>query len=239
MWTAMLWALSISLLFYGWFGVVRTLSTNTTPGLPAWFQLLGQHGHGWHSALNWWQRDGERKRWEEGFENGLYTMIGAIRSGSSIIHALEQTTTERNDPWARSLAKALEKYHGGMRWTEAMAGMRNDPRGYQRLFLQVLELQQRAGGNPLPMLSNLVEIVQIRRLEDEEAQVRTLEARWTAGMLAALPLFFLLYMSLTAPDLLMVPFRHEAGRAAIVYAVASWGTGLWLLARMIRGEEGA
>ncbi len=105
-------------------------------------------------------------------------------------------------------------------------------------FISALQLARQSGGDAAPSLEALADLVRSQNLLRQELEEESAEARYSALLVAALPLLITGYTYAVRPDMLAPLMSAPSGRMAAGYAAASWVIGLIYLKRIVTQEEG-
>jgi tight adherence protein B len=129
-----------------------------------------------------------------GFEKQLIDVLvlltGAVRSGFSLLQAIEVVAREIKPPASEEFRRVLREIGLGVTLPQALrnlaARMENDDLD---LAVTAVEIQYQVGGNLATMLSAVTETVRERVRLFGEVRVQTAQQRYTGYLLSLLPFF--------------------------------------------------
>lgn len=177
---------------------------------------------------------GLREAAEKALDDVLMEVAESLRAGESLLQALQRTADSSQGVWRELLGEVLARYDQGLPLPEAARALDRLGSRYISLFVRSIHIHQRTGGDLAEVLVRLAETVRDHRLFEGDLRARTAESRWTAYFVAATPFLLLLYFAVAAPGMLFPLLAHPAGRAGLLYALASWAAGLAVLRRLTR-----
>ncbi len=103
-----------------------------------------------------------------------------------------------------------------------------------RFFAVSLTLQNSAGGNLTETLDNLADVVRKRVATRQRGHALASQARASAYVLSAVPVFAASALMLINPRYVLVLFNDPRGNIVLVCAIASLATGLGTMNAIIR-----
>lgn len=164
-------------------------------------------------------------------------VASAVRSGRSLIQAIEVAAEEVGDPLGPTLADVSERVELGVpldraleEWAESVGG------SDVRLVAGVLRLHRRTGGALARSLDDLAQTLRGRRDSARELRSLTAQARLSAGILGLLPLGFFLFLSVVARRDIESAYRTTVGASAIGVGLALQGLAFVWIRRLLRVE---
>ncbi|MBX6377094.1 MAG: type II secretion system F family protein [Clostridia bacterium] len=172
-----------------------------------------------------------------GLDEVLLDVADAMRAGRSFVQALAEAAASARPPWRERLQEVLHRYGQGVPLAQALDPVRRIGR-HGSLWVDAVDLCRSTGGNLPTVLARLAELTREDRLVVDEFRARTAEARLTARLLGLLPPVLIIAMTAAEPETVESLWQDPAGRVAALYALASWGTGWWLLKRLTRFGTG-
>jgi tight adherence protein B len=164
-------------------------------------------------------------------------VAAAVRSGRSLVQALEAAAEEVGDPLAPTLTLVADRASLGEPldraledWAAAVGG------ADARLVAGVLRLHRRTGGALARSLDDLARTLRGRREAARELRSLTAQARLSAGILGLLPLGFFLFLSVVARRDIESAYRTSVGASAIVVGLTLQGLAFLWIRRLLRVE---
>lgn len=167
--------------------------------------------------------------------NEALLIIGnALRAGFTFRHALARVAEDLPDPISQEFRRVVREVNYGMSIDESLAGVaeRMQSRELDMVNSAVI-IQQRTGGN----LAEIIEKVSITisdRIKIKNAvRVLTAQGRISGWIIGGLPVFLLVYLSLSAPDYVSVFFTTGLGRMALLLAAVLEIIGFFIISRLV------
>jgi len=160
----------------------------------------------------------------------LQLVAGSLRSGFSLVQALDAVVREEAQPAAGEFARALAEARLGVALDVALDGVasRMDSEDL-RWSVMAIRIQREVGGNLAEVLRNTV--VTMRERAYLRRQVRSLsaEGRLSAYILVAMPLLVGGWLMLTSPAYMRPLFTSPVGLGMLVLAALLLVAGaLWM-----------
>ncbi len=106
-----------------------------------------------------------------------------------------------------------------------------------QFFAVAILLQQSAGGNLLPTLETLAQMMRNRRTMLMKASAATAEVRFSAYVLAALPFITITALLIMSPDYLTPLFNDPRGNAILAGGVGGLVTSFLVMRQMMKSIE--
>ncbi|QEL24305.1 type II secretion system F family protein [Bosea sp. F3-2] len=179
-------------------------------GLPAWFLK--------HCKTK------RLKRFAIEFPNALDVIVRGIKAGLPVNDCLRIIATEAVEPVKGEFRQIIEAQALGLPLSEAAGKLyERMPCAEANFFGIVIAIQQKTGGNLSETLANLSRVLRERRKMRDKIQAVSMEAKASAGIIAALPpsVAFLVYLS--TPRYIELLWLTQMGKLALV------GCGIWML----------
>lgn len=226
--------------------VLAGLTALTRPWMLGDLLLLDREGD------RWWHRVGPVvlvRRWlhrrmmirfgRELAEN-LPLLVRCARSGYVPLELVHAGAREAEGAMVRStFERVLDRFGVGVSLEEALWKAHDEmPQPLFRRFICALQFARESGGDIAHSLSALAEIVRSRKALQAETREESAEARYSAVLVAVLPVAIAFYVSLVRPGMMAPLLGTSAGRTALTYAVLSWGAGVMYLYWIISTSEG-
>jgi len=154
-------------------------------------------------------------------EQAAETMSMVIRTGGSIISAIDKATLEIENPFKRELEKTSYELKLGKPEAEALQDLAERVKLPELEMLAVASQLQREGMsiNMATILNNIQNNIRIRQSLEEETKSLTAENRMAVWIVAAMPFVMLSIMRILAPDLTYFLFNTFAG---VVFTIISF-----------------
>ncbi|MDO8617304.1 MAG: type II secretion system F family protein [Candidatus Uhrbacteria bacterium] len=154
-----------------------------------------------------WKANARRKKFTEQLPDALDALVQGLRAGYALPHALAMVERETREPSSLvfgSLARAQEYRLNFGQAVKMIDGQLNVP-GWA-LVTEALHMQNRVGGNMIPVLTKIAEGLRDRSRIEQEIHTATASGKFSGLIISALaPLSFLLFyfLSPTYVDILI------------------------------------
>lgn len=180
----------------------------------------------------------KRKQNEERFSRQLPDTLNAIanslKAGFSLDQAFEFVTVSMPEPTRSEFSSVHLKYRVGYTLRESLEEI---PLKYNNaevnLFVSSIVLQNQIGGNVIPFLNELSEIIRGRVLLKDQVAVGTTQQRLTSVIVSLLPYFLLVMMQLSGYNALTTTFQ---GILVLILAMMMQGIGLFVINHVMKVE---
>ncbi len=166
-------------------------------------------------------RNRRRRKFNEQLVDALTSMGNALKSGFSIMQALEHVVQNGESPISEEFATTLHQTRVGVSFQDAMRNM--DQRvGSEDLTLMVLSIEtaRRTGGNLTDVFANISHTIQERFRVENRIRTLTAQGRMQGIILGLMPLALAVVLSVVKPEMVQ-PFVHSAAGIAIIMACAA------------------
>ena len=169
------------------------------------------------------------------FPDALAMIVRAVRVGIPVTEALRAVAQEAAAPTSLEFGRLHDQVGVGTALDDGLREMaaRNRLPEY-RFFATALALQSQTGGGLTETLENLADVVRKRLALRARGYALASEARTSAGVLTALPVFAALALAVLNPDYIGTLFEAGRGQTLFGVTVAWLGTGVFVMRLMIR-----
>ncbi len=175
------------------------------------------------------------KRLHEQLADTLMILAGSLRSGHSLMQALDLVAKEIGDPAATEFNRVLAEIRLGRPAEQALGTMAERiGSGDLRWAVLAINIQREVGGNLSEILETVAETVRERQTILRQVQVLTSEGRMSAGILVALPFLIGLYIAVVNPGYLSPMFTTKIGLAMVVAGGVLMGLGILWMRKVVR-----
>jgi tight adherence protein B len=214
--------------------LLLTAYLTTLFGSAAW--LLAPVG--WIAGARWAFGSVHRKRAAALYKqlpDALGMVVRAVRAGIPVVEALRTIGRELPDPTGAEFRLLSDKLAIGMPMDEALKrlAIRSGLPEY-RFFAVALTLQNSAGGNLTETLDNLADVVRKRVATRLRGHALASQARASAYVLSAVPVFAACALLLINPRYVLVLFNDPRGNMVLASALGSLALGLGTMKMIIR-----
>jgi tight adherence protein B len=206
-------------------------------------KLMG--GVGWLVALPAWAMVARwvfavihRKRADALYRqlpDALGMVVRAVRAGIPVVESLRTVGREVPDPTGAEFRRLSDQLAIGIPMEEALRRLaRRSGLPEYRFFAVSLTLQNSAGGNLTETLDNLADVVRKRVATRQRGHALASQARASAYVLSAVPVFAASALMLINPRYVLVLFNDPRGNVVLAAALGSLAVGLGTMKAIIR-----
>ncbi len=167
--------------------------------------------------------------------DALGMVVRAVRAGIPVVEALRTVGREVPDPTGAEFRRLSDQLAIGITMEDALKRLaRRSGLPEYRFFAVSLTLQNSAGGNLTETLDNLADVVRKRVATRQRGHALASQARASAYVLSAVPIFAASALMLINPRYVLVLFNDPRGNVVLACAIASLATGLGTMKAIIR-----
>jgi tight adherence protein B len=153
-----------------------------------------------------------RNRFLEQFPDAISMLSNAMKSGLSFIQAIEMVSHEAPEPTATELKIFCKDRQTGKTIDAALDRLSERmPMVDIRIFVMVIKLSNRMGGNVTEALQRLAETIRNRFLIEKKVKSLTADIRTQAVVVCLLPFILFILLTFLAPDLMRPVMGTAAG----------------------------
>jgi tight adherence protein B len=164
------------------------------------------------------------KRFTEEFANAMDIIVRGLKAGLPLADCMKIIAAEAQEPVKGEFRAVIEDQAMGMPADEAVQRMPGRmPVAEASFFAIVIAIQSRTGGSLSEALGNLSKVLRERKKMRAKIVAMSSEAKSSAGIIGALPVFVTGAIYFTTPDYIALLFTTSAGN--IILAVS----GFWML----------
>jgi len=182
---------------------------------------------------------GVASRHKTKFENQLPDTLNllstSLRSGYSLLQAVEAVAAEAPEPTAREFGRAMNETRLGRSPVAALKQVadRMESLDFDWAVLAI-SIQREVGGNLAEVLQTAADTMLQRNRLRREMKALTAEGRVSAYVLGSLPVFLFLFLFLTRRDYLQPMLDETKGLMALGGAVLLLVAGVFWLAKIVK-----
>lgn len=162
-------------------------------------------------------------------------LIRSLKTGNNLAGAFREGTNELHGPLGVVMRQTVRYMDLGFDVGEALTEVARIQR-LRELSIMALAVRVNAhyGGSAVDILRNLIELVHRRERLLRQLRALTSETRFSAIVLAAMPILIGGYMVAVNPDYILTLWEHARGRWIMLGALLWQVLGMLLLWRMVR-----
>jgi tight adherence protein B len=145
--------------------------------------------------------------------DGLVLIANALKSGYSFMQGMEAIAREMPEPMGAEFEQALSEVRVGGAVEESLVGISQRVRSMDfELVVTAMIIQRQVGGNMSEILSNIAYTVRERHRILREVRVLTAQERLSGYIIACLPVFLILILSVINPGYIGGMVAQTSGR---------------------------
>jgi tight adherence protein B len=168
------------------------------------------------------------------FPDAVDIIVRGIKAGLPLLDSMRIITTDAPEPLKSEFRAIVETQTIGIPLGEACGKLyERVPVAEANFFGIVIAIQQKAGGNLSEALGNLSKVLRDRKKMKAKIQAMSMEAKASAGIIAALPFAVMVLIYITSPDYIELLWTHPMGRVMLVCCAAWMTIGVLVMRKMI------
>jgi tight adherence protein B len=151
-------------------------------------------------------------RFEQGLPAALDLMASGLRSGHSLISAMNLVSREAPDPIGPEFRLCFDEQNYGLELRNAMQNLaQRVPLQDVRIVITAILIQKETGGNLAEVLDKCSHVIRERFRLKKEIGIRTAQGRLTGSILTLLPVILGFLMYLVNPEHISLLWKHPLG----------------------------
>jgi tight adherence protein B len=183
-----------------------------------------------------WMKRRQRKR-VEAFQaqlpDAIDMLVSAMKAGYSFQAAMNFIGEETPAPLGPEFSRFYDEQRLGIDVRSALLSLQSRVDSMDlKMFVTAVLVQRESGGNLGEVLANISDIMRERFALEGELETLTAESRFSARILAALPLLVFLGMFALNPAFMQPMLREPVGRVMLVLAGLSVAIGYLVMVRI-------
>ncbi|MGH2554257.1 MAG: type II secretion system F family protein [Actinomycetota bacterium] len=186
------------------------------------------------------RREGRRARrrdqlLEQQLADLTESMALGVRSGLSVSQALEFVASEMENPMAELTSRLMAEQRLGTPFEVALEHLGEAlATGDARLFVLVVTIHSRSGGNMAGALDEVTRTIRHRLAVRRELRALSAQGRMSAVILASLPIAFSLILTAASGDELVPVYHSAMGQAMLAIGLAMEAAAFVWMRRVLR-----
>lgn len=176
-----------------------------------------------------------RARFMEQMDYSLNLFSASIRSGHSLVRAIEIVTMQSEAPTSQEFARALNSVRLGRDLGESLLKIADRMKSQElEWVVQSINIHREAGGNLSEMFDTVVATIKDRN--SIRVMIRTLstDGRMSGQVMSILPLAIILLFTLQNPTMFTIFITNPTGNILLIAAVALYLTGILWIQKIVR-----
>jgi tight adherence protein B len=187
---------------------------------------------------NIWLKRAEKKRKNaltEQLADTMSILASSLRAGYSFLQALDTVSKEIGEPSATEFQRVVAEIRLGRPVEDALVAMgeRVDSPDLKWAVIAI-NVQRQVGGNLAEVLDIVAATVRERAYIRRQVSVLSAEGRISVGILAAIPFFLLIYISIVNSEYIKPLFTTTPGIILVTAGGICMGLGIYIMTRMIK-----
>jgi tight adherence protein B len=184
-----------------------------------------------------WRRVKRQKAFEDQLDDVLTLLVGALRAGYSLLHALNLVVDEIPPPASEEFRRVIREVGLGLSLPQALDNLvrRVDSRDLD-MMVTAINIQQEVGGNLATILETISETIRERVRIQGEIRILTTQQKVTGYILALLPVFLGVVLFLINPEYMSRLFKPGISMAILAIAVVGEVVGFLIIQRIVNIE---
>lgn len=169
------------------------------------------------TLLGWWlprfyvkRRQGRRlKAFNDNLADTITLIANALRAGASFLQAIEMVVRETQPPISTEFQRVIREVNLGLPFEQALNNMVRRVRSEDlELMATAINIQHQVGGNLAEILDSIAFTIRERIRIKGEIRVLTAQQRLSGYVVAGLPIFLILILSVIAPKFMEPMFYN-------------------------------
>lgn len=165
----------------------------------------------------------------------LSILASSLRAGYSFLQAIDTVAKEIGEPSASEFQRVVAEIRLGRPIDDALVAMAERVGSPDlRWAVIAVNIQRTVGGNLAEVLDTVASTVRERAYIRRQVKTLSAEGRISVVILASLPFFIMLYLSIVNPTYLSLLFTTFAGKVMIVLGASLMAVGIYLMSRIVK-----
>ena len=185
-----------------------------------------------------WMQRSHRKRQNtlvDQLADTLSILASSLRAGYSFLQALDTVSKEIGEPSAGEFQRVVAEIRLGRPIDDALTAMAYRVKSDDLKWAVIaINVQRQVGGNLAEVLDIVANTVRERAYIRRQVNVLSAEGRLSVAILAALPFFILLYISIVNADYIAPLFTTLVGNILLVFGGLWMGLGIFIMTRIVK-----
>jgi len=183
--------------------VVLLLGKTILPGINNMLALLIAVVVGWWVPRFWINRRKSKRlnAFNDHLADTITLVANALRAGASFLQAIELVVRETQPPISTEFNRVIREVNLGLPFEQALANMVRRVRSEDlELMTTAITIQHQVGGNLAEILDSIAYTIRERIRIQGEIRTLTAQQRMSGYVVAGLPIFLVLILSVIAPQ---------------------------------------
>jgi tight adherence protein B len=177
------------------------------------------------------------KKFNDQLGDALMIMANSLRAGFSFLQTMDSLSKELAPPISVEFGRALKEMRLGTPTEEALHNMTQRIESDDlELIVTAVNIQRQVGGNLAQILDNIATTINERVRIKGEIKTLTAQGRISGTIVALLPVFLMLVISLMNPPYIGLLFSHPVGFMLLGAAIVSEFIGIMMIKKVVNVE---
>lgn len=168
------------------------------------------------------------------FPDAVDVVVRGVKAGLPPADCLRMVASDAGEPLRSEFRAIVETQAIGIPLGEACAKLyERIPAPEANFFGIVISIQQKSGGNLAEALANLSRVLRDRKKMKAKIKAMSMEAKASAGIIAALPIAVMLLVYITSPQYIELLWTSPLGQTMLAGSAFWMLTGILVMRKMI------
>lgn len=182
-----------------------------------------------------WRRKKYQNAYLDELPNAVEAIVRGVKAGMPLNDSIRLVAKEVKEPVKSEFMRVLDQQSIGKSMAEAVEVLfERVPLAEVNFFIVVITVQQQSGGNLSEALSNLAVVLRNRKKMKAKVKAMSSEAKASAMIIGALPIFVIGSVSVVSPSYLSPLVTTSGGMICLGIAAVMMMTGAFVMNRMIQ-----
>ena len=169
--------------------------------------------------------------------DALLIMANSLRAGFSFLQTMDSISKEMAPPMSKEFSRTLREMRLGTTTEDALRNMADRIKSEDmELIVTAVTIQRQVGGNLAQILDNIAFTISERVRIKAEIRTLTAQGRISGTIVALLPLFLAVMISIMNPAYMAILIRHPVGWMLIAGAIISEFIGIMAIKKIVNIE---
>jgi len=174
------------------------------------------------------------KGFADEFPNAIDIIVRGVKAGLPLGDCLRIIANEASEPVKSEFRYILEQQTLGLTVSEACSKLfARVPVSEANFFGIVVAVQSKTGGSLADAFGNLSKVLRERKKMKGKIDAMSMEAKASAGIIAALPVVVAILLSITTPQYIAVLWTADTGKMALAASAVWMSLGIFVMRKMI------
>lgn len=168
------------------------------------------------------------------FPDAVDVIVRGVKAGLPPVDCLRMIASDAGEPLRSEFRAIVETQTIGIPLGEACAKLyERIPAPEANFFGIVISIQQKSGGNLAEALANLSRVLRDRKKMKAKIKAMSMEAKASAGIIAALPIAVMSLVYVTSPQYIELLWTNSLGQTMLAASAFWMLTGILVMRKMI------